>query len=200
MDLQQQRILDHLVDYWWEQFNLVPAADIAEVFNIPEAEALTVLEEMARAGVVELHRRQAGPADPAALTSATTETFRATYVLPTRSILKTRFEAAKEDFGPYKNILVQGMRQETLFRFRPVVLDECRHNQQIDVRPDLVITTPAAMVQPDVHPVYVRYRWATGPSGQRYIMVNLWDLAELSREDQAMWARHEIRELREDAA
>jgi len=58
MDLQQQRILDHLVDYWWEQFNLVPAADIAEVFNIPEAEALTVLEEMARAGVAELHRRQ----------------------------------------------------------------------------------------------------------------------------------------------
>ncbi|HZX60580.1 MAG TPA: hypothetical protein VFF51_02405 [Candidatus Methylomirabilis sp.] len=56
------------------------------------------------------------------------------------------------------------------------------------------------MQRDDVHPVSVRTRWAAGPSGQRYILVNLWDLAELSREDQAMWARHEIRELREDAA
>jgi hypothetical protein len=29
-------------------------------------------------------------------------------------------------------------------------------------------------------------------------MVTLWDLAELSQEEQAIWARHEIEELRGD--
>ena len=54
------------------------------------------------------------------------------------------------------------------------------------------------MQRDDVHPVSVRCRWATGPSGDRTIMVTLWDLAELSREEQAIWARHEIEELRGD--
>jgi len=84
--------------------------------------------------------------------------------------------------------------------FRP-----CAHScdpvcSDIAFTPELIATKRTAMQRDDVHPVSVRTRWAAGPSGQRYILVNLWDLAELSREDQAMWARHEIRELREDAA
>lgn len=49
-----------------------------------------------------------------------------------------------------------------------------------------------------MHPVYVRTRWAIGPSGGHTIGVHLWDLAELSQEEQAIWAHREIEELRGD--
>ncbi|MEE9124485.1 MAG: hypothetical protein V3U14_08315 [candidate division NC10 bacterium] len=62
------------------------------------------------------------------------------------------------------------------------------------------MTTRAALKRDAVHPVYLRYRWATGASGDRYIIVNLWDLAELSHEEQALWACHGIQELRETGA
>jgi len=60
------------------------------------------------------------------------------------------------------------------------------------------VTKRTAMQRDDMHPVYVRTRWATGPSGDRTIVVHLWDLAELSQEAQAIWARHEIEALRGD--
>jgi hypothetical protein len=200
MDVRQQVILDYLVTYWREQFNLVPAAVIAEAFELPEAETLDILEAMAREGVVELHRQQAGPADPGAAGRSAPKAFRATYVLASRSILKTRFAEAQQDFGLYRNFLIQGVGQATLFRFRPAVLDLYRQNPNVEVKADLVVSRPAALAKADAQPVYVRYRWATGPPGERYLLVNLWDLAELSREDQQIWAQHEIEELREDAA
>lgn len=40
MGIQQQRILDYLVAYWREQCNLIPAADVSEMFHIPEIEEL----------------------------------------------------------------------------------------------------------------------------------------------------------------
>ena len=82
--------------------------------------------------------------------------------------------------------------------FRP-----CTHScdpvcSDIELTPELIVTKHTAMQRDDVHPVSVRCRWATGPSGDRTIMVTPWDLAELSREGQAIWARHEIEELRGD--
>ncbi|MFQ5881831.1 MAG: hypothetical protein ACE5I9_05095 [Candidatus Methylomirabilales bacterium] len=200
MDVEQERILDYLVGYWREQFNLIPAVEVAEAFQIPPAETLKVLDAMAKEGLVELHQRRAGPADPGVLDRSVSETFRATYVLPSRSVLKARFEEAKQDFGHYKNLLYQGGDQEDLFRFRPTILDYYRQRQDIEVQHDLIVTKRTALKRGDVHSVYVRYRWATGLSGDRYILISLWDLAELSQEEQALWARHEIREQREAGA
>lgn len=198
MDVQQHRILEYLVGYWREQFNLIPAADLSEIFQIPDAETLTILDAMAKEGVVELYTHRAGPADSGGHDRPVSETLRATYVLPSRSILKTRFEEAMQDLGPYKNLLLQGVRQDELFRFGPGILDHYRQNPDIEVRSELIATTRTALARDDVLPLYVRYRWATGPSGDRSIMVNLWDLAELSQEEQATWARHAIHELRSD--
>ncbi|MFQ5846126.1 MAG: hypothetical protein ACE5IQ_00455 [Candidatus Methylomirabilales bacterium] len=196
MDVQHQRILDYLVGSWRERFNLIPAMEVSEAFQLPTAETLRVLEEMATDGLVELHRQQAGPADPGVLGYSVSETFRATYVLPSRSILKDRFEETKQDFGPFKNLLYQGVSQDELFRFRPTILDQYRQNPDIEVKPDLIVTKRAALKRDNVQPVYVRYRWATGLSGDRYIMVNLWDLAELSQQEQAAWARDALQEPR----
>jgi hypothetical protein len=192
MDVQHQRVLDLLIGYWREQFNLVPATDVAEACQIPEVETLRVLEEMAKAGSVELHRRRVGTADPGALEPSATEILRATYVLPSRSILRARFQEAKQDLGRYKNLLYQGLSQDELFRFQPALLDHYRQQPDIEVTPGLIATRRAALLRDDVHPVYVRYRWATGASGDRHITVNLWDLAELSQAEQALWSQHEI--------
>jgi hypothetical protein len=155
---------------------MIPALEVAETFHIPETEALHVLEEMATEGLVELHRHRAGPRDPGMLDRPVSEIFRSTYVLPSRSVLKTHFDETKQDFDYYQQ------------------------NPEIEVKNDLIVTTRAALKRDDVHPVYVRYRWATGASGDRYIIVNLWDLAELSHEEQALWAGHGIQELRETGA
>jgi DNA-binding Lrp family transcriptional regulator len=182
MDFQHQRILDYLVGYWQEQFNLIPALTVAESLEISETEVLKLLGDMAQEGLVEIYQPRVGPA------------------LPSQSILKARFDKAKQDFGTYKNLLYQGVNQDELFRFRPAILDLYRQNPDIEVNPDLIVTRRARLIKEGVHPVYVRYRWATGISGDRYIIVNLWDLAELSQEEQALWAHHEIRELRETVA
>ncbi|MEE9182515.1 MAG: hypothetical protein V3U33_08125 [candidate division NC10 bacterium] len=192
MDLQHERILDYLISYWREQFNLTPAMAVSETLEIPEAETLELLEEMAKKGYIELHRRQVGPSDPGLLDRSIPEIFRSTFVLPSQSILKARFEEAKQDLGPYKNLLFQGLSQDDLFRFRPAILDHYRQDPNVEVQTNLIATKRAALKRDDVHPVYVRYQWATGLSGDRYIIVNLWDLAELSQEEQATWARHEI--------
>lgn len=192
MDLQHERILDYLISYWREQFNLAPAMAVSETLEIPEAETLELLEEMAKEGYIELHRRQAGPSDPGLLDRSVPETFRSTFVLPSQSFLKARFEEAKQDLGPYKNLLYQGLSQDELFRFRPAILDHYRQDPNVEVQTNLIATKRAALKRDDVHPVYVRYQWATGLSGDRYIIVNLWDLAELSQEEQATWARLEI--------
>lgn len=197
MDIRQQRILDYLVAYWREQFNLVPAADLSEVFHILDVETLETLDAMAKDGVVELYRRQADPGALDVPKISPAETVQATYVLPSRSILEARFQEANEDFGPYRNLLLQGVRQDEFFRFRPPILDHYRQNPDVELTPELIVTKHTA-IQRDMHPVYVRYRWATGPSGDRTIVVNLWDLAELSQTEQAIWARHEIEELRGD--
>ncbi|MFQ5657141.1 MAG: hypothetical protein ACE5G5_06345 [Candidatus Methylomirabilales bacterium] len=200
MDAQRQQILDYLVGYWWEQFNLVPAMDIAENLQIAAAEVLTILEEMAKEGSVELYQQQRGPKDPGVVERSISAVFRSTYVLPSRSVLKARFEALKQDFGIYKNLLHMGVSQEELFRFRPAILDHYKQNPDVEVTGDLIATTRTALKREGVHPVYVRYRWATGISGDRYIIVNLWDLAELNQEEQALWAHHEITELRDPRA
>lgn len=200
MDAKQQRILDYLIGYSWEQFNLTPAMEVAETLHIPEDEVLTILDEMEKEGLVEVYLQQVGPKDPGVLDRSVSETFRATYVLPSRSILKARFEETKQDFGPYKNLLYEGVDQEELFRFRPAILDHYRQDSDIEVTIDLIATKRAALKREGVHPVYVRYRWATGSSGDRYITVNLWDLAELHQGEQALWARHEIKEPREPSA
>lgn len=192
MDLQHERILDYLISYWREQFNLTPAMAVSETLEIPEAETFELLEEMAKEGYIELHRRQVGPSDPGLLDRSIPEIFRSTFVLPSQSILKARFEEAKQDLGTYKNLLYQGLSQDDLFRFRPAILDHYRHDPNVEVQTNLIATKRAALKRDDVHPVYVRYQWATGLSGDRYIIVNLWDLAELSQEEQATWARHEI--------
>lgn len=200
MDAKQQLIIDYLIGYWQEQFNLVSAVQVAEFLDIPHVELLKLLEEMAQAGLVMLYQQQAGPADPGVLERSVPETFRATYVLPSQSILKAHFDEIKQDFGPYKNLLYQGVNQEELFRFRPDILDHYRQNPHVEVNPDLIVTKRASLKKAEVYPVYVRYRWATGISGDRYIIVNLWDLAELSQEEQILWASHEIRALRETGA
>lgn len=200
MEGQHQQILEYLISYWWEQFNMIPAMEVAETFHIPETEALHVLEEMATEGLVELHRHRAGPRDPGMLDRPVSEIFRSTYVLPSRSVLKTHFDETKQDFGCYKNLLYAGVSQDELFRFRPGILDYYQRNPEIEVKDDLIVTTRAALKRDDVRPVYLRYRWATGASGDRYIIVNLWDLAELSHEEQALWAGHGIQELRETGA
>lgn len=192
MNVQHQQILNFLVSYWREQFNLTPAMEVSEIFEIPPAETLDLLEEMAKEGYIELHRQQAGPSDPGPLDRSAPQIFRSTFALPSRSILKARFEEAKQDLGPYKNLLYQGLSQDELFRFRPAILDHYRQDPNVEVQTNLIVTKRAALKRDDVHPVYVRYQWATGLAGDRYIIVNLWDLAELSQEEQATWARHEI--------
>ncbi len=67
MNVQHQQILDFLISYWREQFNLTPAMEVSEIFEIPPAETLDLLEEMAKEGYIELHRQQAGPSDPGPL-------------------------------------------------------------------------------------------------------------------------------------
>lgn len=200
MDFQHQRILDYLVGYWQEQFNLIPALTVAESLEISETEVLKLLGDMAQEGLVEIYKPRVGPTDPGVLDRSVPQTLRSTYVLPSQSILKARFDKAKQDFGTYKNLLYQGVNQDELFRFRPAILDLYRQNPDIEVNPDLIVTKRTRLVKEGVHPVYVRYRWATGISEDRYIIVNLWDLAELSQEEQALWAHHEIRELRETGA
>ncbi|MFQ5802278.1 MAG: hypothetical protein ACE5JQ_05190 [Candidatus Methylomirabilales bacterium] len=200
MDVQHQRILDYLIGYWQEQFNLIPAVTVAESLEISETEVLKLLGDMAQEGLVEIYHPRVGPADPGVLDRSVPQNLRSTYALPSRSILKARFDEAKQDFGPYKNLLYQGVNQEELFRFRPAILDLYRQNPDIEVNPDLIVTRRASLIKEGVHPAYVRYRWATGISGDRYIIVNLWDLAELSREEQTLWDHHEIRELREIGA
>ncbi|MFQ5960127.1 MAG: hypothetical protein ACE5MG_01940 [Candidatus Methylomirabilales bacterium] len=200
MDVQQQRILDYLVSYWREQFNLMPAVEICDTFQISPAETLKILEEMAQEGLVELHRRQAGPSHPGVLDRSVPEIFRGTFALPSRSVLKAQFDEAKQDLGAYKNLLYQGLSQDELFRFRPAILHHYRQNPNVEVQNNLIVTKRAALKRDDVHPVYVRYEWGTGPSGDRYIIANLWDLAELSQEEQALWASHELQELGETRA
>ena len=197
---QRQRILEYLIGYWREQFNLVPAMDIAENLQITDADLLPILEEMAKEGSVELYQQQRGPRDPGVVDRSISVTFRSTYVLPSRSVLKARFDELKQDFGVYKNLLYAGVSQEELFRFRPAVLEHYKQNPDVEATADLIATTRAALKRESVHPVYVRYRWATGISGDRYIIVNLWDLAELSEQEQALWANHEITELRGPSA
>ena len=200
MDVQRQRILDYLIGYWQEQFNLIPAVTVAESLEMSEAEVLKLLEDMAQEGFVQIYQPPVGPADPGVLDRSLPETLRSTYVLPSEAILRAHFEEAKQDFGPYKNLLHQGVNQDELFRFRPSILEIYRQNPDIEVNPDLIVTKRASLLKEGVHPVYVRYRWATGVSGDRYIITNLWDLAELSQEAQVLWANHEIRELRATGA
>ena len=193
---QHQRVLDYLIGYWREQFNLVPAMDIAENLEITDAELLPILEGMAKEGSVELYQQPRGPRDPGVVDRSISEMFRSTYILPSRSVLKARFDELKQDFGVYKNLLYAGVSQEELFRFRPAILEHYKQNPDIEATTDLIATTRAALKREGVYPVYVRYRWATGIAGDRYIIVNLWDLAELSEQEQALWANHEITELR----
>jgi DNA-binding Lrp family transcriptional regulator len=200
MDVQRQRILDYLIGYWQEQFNLIPAVTVAESLEMSETEVLKLLGDMAQEGSVRIYQPQVGPADPGVLDRSLPETLRSTYVLPSEAILKAHFNEAKQDFGPYKNLLYQGVSQDELFRFRPSILDIYRKNPNIEVNRDLIVTKRGSLLKEGVHPVYVRFRWATGISGDRYIVVNLWDLAELSQDAQALWADHEIRELRETGA
>ncbi|MEA3509404.1 MAG: hypothetical protein U9R33_02895, partial [candidate division NC10 bacterium] len=154
---QRQRILDYLIGYWREQFNLVPAMDIAENLQITDADLLPILEEMAKEDSVELYQQQRGPRDPGVVDRSISETFRSTYVLPSRSVLKARFDELKQDFGVYKNFLYAGVSQEELFRFRPAILDHYKKNPDVDVTADLIATTRAALKREGVHPVYVRH-------------------------------------------
>ncbi len=173
MDIQQREILDLLISYWKEQFNLIPAVEIADAFQIPPDEALQILEAMAEEGLVEM---------------------RATYVLPSKAVLKTHFEQVGQDFGHYKNLLHLGVSQTELFRFRPSILDHYRQDPDVEVKPDVIVTRRRALREGHVHPIYIRYRWATGAAGDRYLLVNLWDLAELSKEGQSLWAGYELQE------
>lgn len=173
MDIQQHKLLDFLLGYWKEQFNVIPMEEIAEAFQIPPDELLQILEAMAKAGLVEL---------------------RNTYVLPSTAALKTRFEQEGRDFGHYRNLLHLGVSQAELFRFQPAILDHYRRDSNVEVTSNLIVTKLRILQRGDVHPVYIRYRWATGATGNRYLLVNLWDLAELSREAQALWAGYELRE------
>lgn len=200
MDIQCQRILDYLIGYWQEQFNLIPAVTVAESLEMSETEVLKLLGDMAQEGCVRIYQPRIGLADPGVLDRSVPETLRSTYVLPSEAILKAHFDEAKQDFGPYKNLLYQGVNQDELFRFRPAILDIYRNNPNVEVNPELIVTKRGSLLKEGVHPVYVRFRWATGISGDRYIVVNLWDLAELSKDGQALWADHEIRELRETGA
>jgi hypothetical protein len=177
MDIQQQKILDFLIGYWKEQFNLIPVVEIADTFEIPPSELLQILEAMATEGLVEM---------------------RAAYVLPSKGVLKAHFEQERQDFGHYKNLLHLGVSQAELFRFRPTILDHYRQDPDVEVKPDVIVTKPRVLRGEDVHPVYIRYRWATGATGERYLLVNLWDLAELSKEGQALWAGYELKEKRRE--
>jgi hypothetical protein len=150
--------------------------EIADTFQITPSDALQILEAMAKKGFVEM---------------------RAAYVLPSKAVLKTHFEQEGQDFGHYKNLLHLGVSQTELFRFRPSILDHYRQNSDVEVKPDLIVTKLRVIRGENVHPVYIRYRWATGATGDRYLLVNLWDLAELSKEGQALWAAYELKEQRE---
>lgn len=175
MEIQQQKILDFLIGYWKEQFNLIPAVEIADTFQVPPNEVLQILEAMATEGLVEM---------------------RAAYVLPSKAVLKAHFEQEGQDFGHYKNLLHLGVSQAELFRFRSSILDYYRQDPDVEVKPNLIVTKRRALQGENVHPVYIRYRWATGATGDRYLLVNLWDLAELSKEGQALWAGCELKEKR----
>lgn len=62
MNVQQQPILDDLVSDWREpfKFNLMPRWKPVRPSESPQPKP-SILQEMAQAALVELHRRQAGP-------------------------------------------------------------------------------------------------------------------------------------------
>ena len=191
MDIRtRQQVLDLIVGWWREQFNLIGATDIAEMPDLKPNAVLEAVKSLAAEGEVQIVTGADSPApNPGRPDSAE---FQRTYVKPTPRVLAEWLKREGQTYSPYRTRLMLGEDQAAMLTFQPAVLDAYRDHLEVEVRDDLIVTRIDVVKRGTDRPVYVRYRMVNSSDAHPYVTVNLWDLSELHPDEQRQWETHEL--------